>query len=78
MGQITVYLDAKTEALVRKYVKNTGEPASKWIAEAIRRRVATEWPPEILKMLGSWKADACPDAHLLRDGYGLDARRESL
>jgi hypothetical protein len=78
MGQITVYLDARTETLVRKYVKNSGEPASKWIAEAIRRRVATEWPPEILKMFGSWKPDAVPDARLLRDGYGLDARRESL
>jgi hypothetical protein len=78
MGQITVYLDAKTEALVKKYVKNTGESASKWIAEAVRRRIAAEWPPEILKMLRSWKPDGFPDAHLLRDGYGRDARRESL
>jgi hypothetical protein len=78
MGQITVYLDARTEALVKKYVKNTGQSASKWIAEAIRRRVAAEWPPEILKMFGSWKPDTFPDAHLLRDGYGRDARRENL
>jgi len=78
MGQITVYLDAKTEARVKKYLKNTGESASKWIAEAIRRRVASEWPPEILRMLGSWKPEAFPDAHLLRDGYGLDGRRENL
>lgn len=78
MGQITIYLDSKTEALVKKYVKNSGQSASKWVAEAVRRRVASEWAPEILKLLGSWKPNAFPDAHVLHDGYGPDARRETL
>ncbi len=78
MGQVTIYLDDETEALLRRHVRKSGQSASGWIAEAVRQRVATEWPADILELFGSWKADDFPDARELRRGYGQDAKREEL
>jgi len=78
MGQITIYLDDETEKLVRRQAEGSGESASKWIAEAVRRRARTEWPADILSLFGSWKDEDFPDAEELRKGYGTDARREEL
>jgi hypothetical protein len=78
MGQITIYLDEATEKLVRRHVKSSGEPASRWIAEAVRRRASSEWPDDVLALFGSWKDDDFPDASELRKGYGKDAKRERL
>ncbi|MES1258021.1 MAG: CopG family transcriptional regulator [Acidobacteriota bacterium] len=78
MGQITIYLDDDTEKLVRRHVKISGESTSKWIAEAVRRRVSREWPADVLALFGSWKEDDFPDAGDLRKGYGRDVKREAL
>ena len=78
MGQITIYLDDETEKLVRRHIKEKGQSASKWIAEAVRKRVASEWPADILALFGTWKNDDFPDAAELRTGYGTDTRREKL
>ncbi len=78
MGQVTIYLDEQTESLLKRHVRKSGESASRWVSEAVRRRVASEWPPDVLEMLGSWKADDFPDAAELRRGYGKDAKREAL
>ena len=78
MGQVTIYLDDQTETLLKRHVGKSGESASRWIAEAVRRRVANEWPLDVLALLGSWKADDFPDATELRAGYGPDAKREEL
>jgi hypothetical protein len=40
--------------------------------------VASEWPPDVLELLGSWKAADFPDAADLRKGYGRDAEREEI
>ena len=53
MGQITIYLDDETEQLVRRHVKKPGESTSKWIAEAVSKRVSDEWPPDVLALFGS-------------------------
>src|SRR6266581_4931049 len=42
LGQITIYLDDKTERLVKRHVKASGESTSKWVAEAVRQRVRSE------------------------------------
>ena len=44
MGQITVYLDDATQALVDQAAEANGISKSRWVAEAIRRYAAHEWP----------------------------------
>jgi hypothetical protein len=78
MGQITIYLDDDTEKLVKRHVKASGESASKWIAAAIQKRARSEWPADVLALLGSWKDSDFPDATKLRRGYGTDFPREKL
>lgn len=78
MGQVTIYLDDQTETLLKRHIRKSGESASRWVAEAVRRRVGKEWPPDVLELLGSWKAEDFPDAADLRTGYGPDAMREQL
>lgn len=78
MAQVTIYLDEKTEQLVKHHVQATGESTSKWIAEAVRKRAFNEWPSDILSLLGSWKDDDFPSEAELRGGYGKDAAREEL
>jgi hypothetical protein len=77
MPQMTIYLDDETSKLVQRAARQAGESASKWVADAVRRRARTEWPPDVLSILGSWGADF-PDAAALRKGYGKDAKRERL
>jgi hypothetical protein len=75
MPQLTIYLDSETDQLVRRAARRSGEPASKWVADAIRRRAQSEWPADVLAILGRWDADF-PEASGLRKGYGKDAKRE--
>jgi len=78
MSQMTIYLDDDTDKLLRSQVKASGESASKWIAGAIKQRVQTEWPPQVLALLGSWKDSDFPDIDQLRQGYGEDSPREKF
>lgn len=78
MSQITIYLDAETEGILKRQVKVSGQSASKWIAEAIHKRAQEEWPADVLALFGSWKDDDFPDAKELRKGYGSDVRREKI
>ena len=78
MSQITIYLDPDTQRLARKSARAAKESTSKWIAETIRRRVRSEWPPDVVKLLGSWKADDFPEPADLRKGYAKDSRRALL
>lgn len=77
MPQLTIYLDQETERLVRDASRQAGEPASKWVADAIRRRVSHEWPADVLAILGTWPNDF-PETDSLRTGLGDDAPREPL
>ena len=78
MSQLTIYLDDDTAKLLKSQVKSSGDSASKWIADAIRKRARTEWPPNVLALLGSWKDSDFPDAEQIRQGYGDDAPREEF
>lgn len=52
MSQITLYLDDATQALVDEAAKASGLSKSRWVAEAIRRYAAQEWPADCLALAG--------------------------
>ncbi|NEX16729.1 MAG: CopG family transcriptional regulator [Halochromatium sp.] len=76
MGQVTIYLDNETEARLKASAKNRGVPVSRWIAELVRERTATEWPEEVHQLAGAWPDLA--DVKVLRSGQGEDLPRESF
>lgn len=76
MGQVTIYLDEETQALMKRAVKDAGVSQSRWIARLIREKVHGEWPADVVALAGVW-----PDAltaEEIRADYALDARREAL
>ncbi len=77
MAQVTIYLDDNTERLVRLHVLASGESASKWVAEAVKKRARSEWPADVLALLGSWKDEDFPDLKDLRPS-APDLPREDL
>ena len=76
MPQVTLYLDETTNARMRAAAKAAGLSQSKWLADVVRQRTATEWPAAVAELAGSW-ADALT-VEALRRGKGRDARREPL
>lgn len=52
MSQITLYLDDATQALVDQAAHAQGVSKSRWVAEAIRRYAAQEWPQDCLTLAG--------------------------
>lgn len=76
MGQVTLYLDEKTEQRMREAAAEAGLSQSRWVAQLIRRRTANEWPESIRRLAGAW-ADF-PTAEEIRAGEGADLPREEL
>jgi hypothetical protein len=76
MGQVTIYLDPETEKRLREAAKRQGVSQSKWVAELIRTKTATQWPEQIAEMVGAWKD--FPDPEELRGKTGQDAPREDF
>ena len=76
MPQITIYLDEETEGLMKAAVEGSGISQSKWIAEAVRERVRSEWPRSIAALAGAWSD--FPTAEQLRKKHGTDGAREPL
>ena len=74
MGQVTLYLDAETEAKLKDAAKSAGLSQSRWVATLIQEKTATEWPPSIAKLAGAW-ADL-PMAEELRARESEDIPRE--
>lgn len=60
MSKITLYLDDKTEVLLRSYAQNAGLSNSEWMANLIRQNAKTQWTAEILQLAGAF-----PDFPLL-------------
>ena len=54
MPQITLDLDDITQALVEQAVEANGTSKSRWVAEAIRRYAAHDWPQGCLNLAGSF------------------------
>ena len=74
MAQVTLYLDEETKKRVRKAAKAAGMSQSRWLAELVRQRTATEWPAEVHELAGTWPD--FPEADELRRSTGRDVRRE--
>jgi hypothetical protein len=62
MPKVMLYLDEDTAATLRRLAKQRGLPASRLVAQLVRTEAQAEWPPELLKVLGS-----CPDFPLAKD-----------
>jgi predicted transcriptional regulator len=52
MSQITLYLDDATQTLVDEAAQASGLSKSRWVAEAIRKYAAHEWPDDCLAQAG--------------------------
>lgn len=52
MSQITLYLDAETEALLAAAASQTGVSRSRWVADLIRQHARHAWPPHCLALAG--------------------------
>jgi len=76
MGQVTVYLDDKTEAEMNAAVKASGVSKSKWVARVIHEKAGSEWPEAIAKLAGAWPD--LPTAEEIRHAAGEDVRREAF
>ncbi len=74
MPQVTIYLDAETEARMREAARAAGLSYSKWVARLIEERTRTEWPQGIVDLAGAW-AD---ERELVRSHEGEDLPREPL
>lgn len=51
MGQVTIYLDAKTEKKMLESIQASGLSKSKWIAQLIEKSTRTDWPLEVREIL---------------------------
>jgi hypothetical protein len=76
MPQLTIYLEDEVSALVKAAAKAARVSQSRWIADAIRSRVRTEWPKSVEALAGAWPD--FPSADQIRKRQGADAPRERL
>lgn len=77
MGQVTLYLDSETKERLRAAAKAEGVSQSRWVADLIREKTATEWPASLVKLIGAWAADF-PDLEAIRTGVSEDLSCESF
>lgn len=78
MGQVTLYLDPETESKMKTAAKSAGMSQSRWVADLIREKTATQWPETISKLGGAWADEDFPTLEEIRAGMGKDVPRESL
>ncbi len=55
MPQITLYIDAETAARMKKAAKSAGMSQSRWVAELVRSKAASEWPVSVARLGGAWR-----------------------
>ena len=76
MPQITLDLDDATQALVDQAAKANGISKSRWVAEAIRRYAAHEWPHGCLNdqgLCGVVQVEGDLGHHLLHYAFKNDS-----
>lgn len=77
MGQVTIYLDNETENKLKNAAKSSNLSVSKWVAGVIEEKIMTEWPQDVVDLVGSWKKDF-PSIEEIRSNIGHDTPREDL
>lgn len=75
MAQLTLYVDEETAKKIRGSAAAAGVSLSRWVADLVRGRTATQWPPDVAALAGSWQE--APDPLLLRDVAASDVPREA-
>ena len=76
MTQVTLYLDDETADQMKLAARRAGLSRSRWLAELVRQRTSSEWPPAVLALAGAWPE--FPTTRKLRRRSGGDVRRERL
>jgi hypothetical protein len=76
MAQVTLYLDEETAVQMRRAAKAAGMSQSRWLAEVVRQKTASEWPAAVRRLAGAW-ADL-DTAEKLSSRRGRDVKREKL
>ena len=66
MGRVTLYLDFETEAKMKAAARSVGISESRWVADLIREKTATQWPESLVKLAGSWSDDDFPSIEEIR------------
>jgi hypothetical protein len=66
MKRVTLYLDPETESKVKAAAKAAGISESRWVADLIREKTATQWPKSIVKLAGSWSDEDFPSIEEIR------------
>jgi hypothetical protein len=69
-------MDDDTMARMRAAADAAGLSMSAWLAQLVRERTRTEWPPEIARLAGAWRD--LPSAEDLRASQAADVARETL
>lgn len=58
MGQVTLYLPAKIEKIVKKEAKKAHKSISAYVAEILNNKLAPKkWSQNFLKVCGSWEGE---------------------
>ena len=79
MAQLAIYIDKQLADRLDKAVKASGKSKSKWVTEAIEKKLKDHWPEDFFDLAGSWEDDEGPDEIMkrIRSGMGkLDPREE--
>ncbi|RLE26755.1 MAG: CopG family transcriptional regulator [Acidobacteria bacterium] len=54
MSQITLYLEEETAQQLKAAAGAAGQSVSRWVADLIRQKIATEWPGNVINLAGAW------------------------
>ena len=76
MSQVTIYLDDEIEERMTASAKVMKLSKSRWIANAIREKLADEWPANVRELAGSW--EDFPTLEEIRATVQRDITREGL
>lgn len=77
MARVTIYLDDETRSRMERAALEAGVSQSRWIADAIREKLATEWPESFRRLVGAL-GDDFPEIEEIRSELGEDAPRKSF
>ena len=76
MVRVTIYLDDEVEKRMTASAKAMKLSQSKWIGNAIREKLADEWPANVRELAGSWLD--FPTLEEIRATERRDITREGL
>ena len=65
MSQVTIYLDAKTEARMREAASAAGLSTSRWLARLIQEKTSDQWPSAVREAAGAWTDFPEPEAPMM-------------